>query len=165
MYTLERYQHAGHSGTRYIISPGGSSAGSGVTNGEPCSTPVEGTTSRRNYRRPRAWHPGPKWHSFARLVLTARKSKLTERVALPPAVRVRYAVARWWGMHCKGWGEGSISNGRYQPHTLAAGRRILWKVTLSLDSARSSASPGMIANSIPIDRNQSTFQICFVTRR
>lgn len=97
-YIYECDQHAGHSGTRYIISPGGSSAGSGVTSGEPCSTPVEGTTSRRNYRRPRAWHPGPKWHSFARLVLTARKSKLTERVALPPAVRVRYAVARWWGM-------------------------------------------------------------------
>lgn len=40
-------------------SPGVSSAGSVVASGELCPALAAGTTSRRNRRWPRAWHPGP----------------------------------------------------------------------------------------------------------
>lgn len=44
---------------RTTCSPGASSAGSVVASGELCRVPAAGTTSRRNRRWPRAWHPGP----------------------------------------------------------------------------------------------------------
>lgn len=42
-----------------FLSPDASSAGSVAANGELYPAPAAGTTSRRNRRRLRAWHPGP----------------------------------------------------------------------------------------------------------
>jgi len=72
---------------RTCRSPGASSAGNAVASGEPCPAPAAGTTSRRNRRWPRAWHPGPNDNPAGRRTELEEPELRTEGGVAGPAGR------------------------------------------------------------------------------